>query len=80
MQEENIAQRLLEVEYLEMLGIHVHDSLLRDDMGRASILPQLMRMAQYWWTELYDMAGNQRLKKAIMKEVEQKYKAAKGIN
>jgi hypothetical protein len=47
MQEENIAQRLLEVEYLEMLGIHVHDSLLRDDMGRASILPQLMRMAQY---------------------------------
>ena len=80
MQEENIARRLLEVEYLEMLGIHVHDSSLRDDMGRASILPQLTRMAQYRWTELYDMAGNQRLKKAIMKELERKYKAAKGIN
>jgi hypothetical protein len=37
-------------------------------------------MAQYRWTELYDMAGNRRLKKAIMKELEQKYKAAKGIN
>jgi hypothetical protein len=80
MQEENIAWRLLEVEYLEMLGIHVHDSSLRDDMGRVSILPQLTRMAQFRWTELYDMAGNQLLKKAIMKELERKYKAAKGIN
>jgi hypothetical protein len=47
MQEENIARRLLEVEYLEMLGIHVHDSSLRDDMGRVSILPQLTCVAQF---------------------------------
>jgi hypothetical protein len=32
MQEENISRQLLEVEYLEMLGIRVHDTSLRDDM------------------------------------------------
>jgi hypothetical protein len=69
LQEENIARWLLEVEYMEMLGIHVHDRLLRDDMGRVSILPQLTRMAQFLWTKLYDMAGNWWLKKEIMKEL-----------
>jgi hypothetical protein len=70
MQEENIARQLLEVEYLEMLGIQVHDSLLCDDMGRVSILPQLTHMAQFQWTELYDMASHQRVKNAIMNELE----------
>jgi len=42
-QEENIAKRLLEVEYLEMLGICVHysvlhDSVLHDGMERVSFL------------------------------------------
>jgi hypothetical protein len=37
-------------------------------------------MAQFQWTELYDMASHQRVKNAIMNELEWKYKAAKDIN
>jgi hypothetical protein len=81
MQEENISRQLLEVEYLEMLGIRVHDTSLRDDMEWVSILLQLMCMAQFQRNALYDMADHHRLRNAIINnELERKHKAAKGIN
>lgn len=68
MEEEDVERRGLEVEYLQLLGINIHDSTLQRDKERNRIFPQLTRMAAYRWGQLYDLASNKRLTAAIMKQ------------
>jgi hypothetical protein len=54
LQEDDVHQRSLEVNYLMALGIHIVDAMLPLDVERIRILPQCQRMAQYRWNRLYD--------------------------
>jgi hypothetical protein len=53
-EKEEVKRRLLEVVFLEMLSIHVHDSMLALVAERVRVLPQLTRMAEFHWSKLYD--------------------------
>ncbi len=44
-EEHDANDRLLQVEFLQALGINVHDATLSSDLYRIQILPQLTRMA-----------------------------------
>jgi hypothetical protein len=73
MEEEHVDQQLLEVKYLQALGINVHDCELRHDVERLRILPQFSCMAQYRWGELYDAYANHQLTQSIITKLHRKY-------
>ncbi len=79
-EEEEVKRRLLEVEFLETVGIYVHDSMLALDAGRLRVLPQFTRMAELRWSQLYDSISHKNLTHAITKQLRMNYDAAKNIN
>jgi hypothetical protein len=80
MEEEDINRRLLEVEYLQLLGINIHDSTLQRNKKLTRIFSQLTWMAAYHWGQLYDLTSNKRLTTAAMKQLDINYKVAKSHN
>jgi hypothetical protein len=80
-EEDNVETRLLEVEYLQVLGINIHDSELQNDTEKIRVLPLLTRMAMHRWGQLYNLASHKKLQSAISSELHRKYKdAKKGTN
>jgi hypothetical protein len=80
LEDENVASRLLEVEYLQAVGISVHDSTLRLSSERVRILPQITRMAEYHWQQLYNVKAHARLTSAITRELREQYNEYKRMN
>jgi hypothetical protein len=72
-EEHDANDRLLQVEFLQALGINVHDATLSSDLYRIQILPQLTRMALARWDQLYDLRAHKRLTGAISRELTLKY-------
>jgi hypothetical protein len=52
LQEDDVNNRSLEVEYLSALGIHLVDSTLPLETEQILMLPQYQRMAQFRWNQL----------------------------
>jgi hypothetical protein len=77
LEEDDVRNRLFEVQYLEALGIIVHDSTLGLCAERVRLLPQLTRMVEYRWNKLYDIKGHRRLIAAIARELLEQYNAYK---
>ena len=79
-QADNVRDRLLEVEYLESLGIHIVDNSLQGDRNRLEVLSELEPVAHFRWSRLYDIRRHNRLTAAITKALKQhhdQYKASK---
>ena len=72
-EEHDVNDRLLQVEFLQALGINVHDATLSSDLERIQILPQLTRMALARWDQLYDVRAHKRLTAAISRELSLNY-------
>jgi hypothetical protein len=77
LQEENVEGRGLELEFLSGLGIHVYDSALRQDRDYINLVPQYQRVAQFRWSQLYNVGEHHRLTKAISRELKQNYDECK---
>jgi hypothetical protein len=73
MEESQVNDRKLEVEYLSALGINIVDSMLPLDLERIHVLPQYQRMAQYRWNQLYNCKEHVKLSKAIARELKTNY-------
>jgi hypothetical protein len=73
LENENVSSRLLEVEFLQALGINVYDSTLRLSSERVRLLPQITRMAEYRWRQLYNVKAHARLTSAIARELRKQY-------
>ncbi len=75
LEQRDVESRLEQLEYLNAVGIHVHDPLLRADAERIRILPQLTRMAERRWGMLYDNSAHKRLTDAIKQHLIMKYRS-----
>jgi len=73
LQENDVNERTLEVEFLSALGIHVVDARLPLDLERIQVLPQYQRVALQRWNQLYDSREHNRLTQAIARELKQQY-------
>jgi len=73
LENENVSSRLLEVEFLQALGINVYDSTLQLSAERVRLLPQITRMAEYRWRQLYNVKAHTRLTSAIARELREQY-------
>jgi len=72
-EEHDVNDRLLQVEFLQALGINVHDATSSSDLERIQILPQLTHMALARWDQLYDVRAHKRLTAAISRELSLNY-------
>ena len=72
-EETDVQQRVLELQYLDALGIHVLDCTLERDANRISVIPMLQRIAQYRWSHLYSISRHKKLTNAIAKELKDQY-------
>jgi hypothetical protein len=77
MDEEHVKDRVLEVENLSALVIHVLDSTLSLHVERISLLPQYQQVAQYQWNQLYRGNNHLKLSKAIAWKLKCNYDAYK---
>jgi hypothetical protein len=73
LQEDDVNNRSLEIEYLSALGIHVVDSTLPLETERICMLPQFQRMAQFRWNQLFDSKEHLRLIRAIARVLKMQY-------
>ncbi len=73
LQENDVNERTLEVEFLSALGIHVVDARLPLDLERIQVIPQYQHVALQRWNQLYDSREHNRLTQAIARELKQQY-------
>jgi len=72
-EDENLAQRHLEIRRLNQLGIDVYDPTLRRRELDVAVLDITSRLAHRRWKALYDYAEHKRLQCAIIVELREKY-------
>jgi hypothetical protein len=75
LEQRDVESRLEQLEYLNAVGIHVHDPLLRAAAERIRILLQLTRMAERRWGMLYDNSAHKTLTDAIKQPLIMKYRS-----
>jgi hypothetical protein len=74
-QEENdsLADRQLEVQRLQQMGIDVYDASLKSSAVNVQALDLSTRLAHARWKELYNFTEHKHLQKAIINELRNKY-------